>query len=69
MPARICSAIGRMLSGVAPGPPNIAPRNGSMSTTITLPASSGWRPATIIAQLPPIEWPTIAGWSRCASLM
>ena len=69
MPERICSAIGRSVPGVAVGPPNIAPMNGIMSTTITREASSGWRPATIIAQLPPIEWPTSAGRSSRASLM
>jgi len=64
IPWRNCSAIGRTLSGVARGPPNIAPMKGSMSTTISRPTSSGWRAATSMAQAPPSEWPTIAG--RCS---
>ena len=42
------------------------PAAGSMSTTITRPTSSGRRAATIIASVPPIEWPTIAGRSSRA---
>ena len=40
-----------------------------MSTTIALETSSGWRAATIIAQAPPSEWPTIAGFFSRGSLM
>ena len=41
MPAEIWSAMGATLSAVAPGPPNMPPMNGIMSTTISLPTLSG----------------------------
>lgn len=69
MESRICAAIGRTLSAVAPGGPNIAPRNGIMSTTISRPTASGWRAASMIPIEPPIECPTTAGRSRSASRM
>ena len=40
-----------------------------MSTTIRRPTSSGWRAATIMAIVPPIEWPTSAGFFSPAVLM
>ena len=48
------SAIGATLSGVGfvPGWANIAPMNGTMSTTISLPTLSGWRAASIMPMVP-----------------
>ena len=47
-------------------PPNRPAGCGYMSTTISRPTSSGRRAAIIIASVPPIEWPTIAGRTRLA---
>ena len=53
--------------GLTPGEANIAPMNGIMSTTISLPTLSGWRAASIRPMVPPIEWPTTAGLGRLFS--
>jgi hypothetical protein len=55
------SAVGRTPSAVAPGGPNIIPMNGTMSTTISFDTAFGWRAASIIPIVPPIEWPITAG--------
>ena len=49
--------------------PNIPAMNGTMSTTITRPTSPGLRAATIMATVPPIEWPTSAGRVRSVARM
>ena len=69
MRSRIWSATGRMLSGVVPGGPNMAPMKGSMSTIMILETASGWRAASAVAIQPPIEWPMTAGRSSRASAM
>ena len=55
-------------SGAQPAalPPNRPAGWGSMSTTMIRPARAGRRAAIIIASVPPIEWPTIAGRSSRA---
>ena len=50
-----------MVSGVAVGPKKATARFGNMSTTISLPTRSGWRAASIMPMVPPIEWPITAG--------
>ena len=68
----ICSAVidGYASGSARPGadPSVVAPaflraENGTPSTEIIGPASSGAAAATHIASKPPILWPTITGWS------
>ena len=65
LPARrreeIAEAVGERAHARARSGRTGRPAAGSMSTTMIRPARSGRRAAIIIASVPPIEWPTIAG--------